>query len=852
MTETRFTLEVQPRIPEQLARLEELANDLFYSWDRQVRGLFHGLDRNLWKTSGHSPKVFLRRISQKKLDEAIEDKIFMDEYSRALSNYDAYLEEGIHPAIDHLLDPEKDLIAYFCAEFGLHESFPIYSGGLGILAGDHCKAVSDLGIPFVAVGLLYRQGYFIQTIDAEGNQIARYKPTKFKDLPISPALDTNGEELHIQVDMPERTIKLKVWKAKAGHISLYLLDSDLPDNSEHDRFITHQLYGGDKQTRIQQEIVLGIGGVRLLRAVGLKPTVWHINEGHSAFQILERCREYVKNGMKFDSALELVAAGTVYTTHTPVAAGHDIFENDMMTTYFADFASSLGLKTKALLDLGKPPSDEHSFNMTVLALHGSRFHNGVSRIHGGVASAMEGYVWPQIPHEENPISYVTNGIHVPTFLAREWTNLFDARFRDWRKNLLDEKYWECIDEIPDHRVWSLQQSLKSEMLNDVHERVTHRHRRNGCSEALIHKAVRSIKHADNDILVLGFARRFATYKRATLLFSDPDRLKRLLNDPERPVLLIFAGKAHPSDMPGQHLIQMIHEFSQRPDFIGKILLLEGYDMELARKLVTGVDVWLNTPEYPLEASGTSGEKAGINGVLNLSILDGWWGEGFNGKNGWGIEPHGPQFDPAYRNHEEATDLMDILEKKVIPLYYDRDEQGYSSKWVQLSKNSMKSTIPHFNAQRMVMDYVKNFYAPARDQRLLLSENYGAAADELAKWKKKIHKHWSEVRIQCIEKAPEQIVNEDLLPLKVSAHLGSLTPEDVTVECLIGIETEDGTFTVHDRHVLNADGSSGKDDEILFSLDLKPTLSGLQYYKLRMYPNHRLLSHPFETGFMIWV
>ncbi|MCK4951797.1 MAG: alpha-glucan family phosphorylase, partial [Gammaproteobacteria bacterium] len=707
MTETRFTLEVQPKIPEQLARLEELANDLFYSWDRHVRGLFHGIDRQLWKTCGHSPKVFLRRISQKKLDDAVDDKIFMDEYARVLSNYDDYLDEGIHPAIDHLLDPEEDLIAYFCAEFGLHESFPIYSGGLGILAGDHCKAVSDLGIPFVAVGLLYRKGYFIQTIDAEGNQIARYKTTSFKDLPITPALDANGEELHIAVDMPERTIQLKVWKAKVGHISLYLLDSNLPDNSEHDRFITHQLYGGDKQTRIQQEIVLGIGGVRLLRALGLKPTVWHINEGHSAFQILERCREYVENGMKFDSALELVAAGTVYTTHTPVAAGHDIFENDLITTYFSDFATSLGLKIKELLNLGKPPSDEHSFNMTVLALHGSRFHNGVSRIHGGVASIMEGYVWPQIPHDENPISYVTNGVHVPTFLAREWTNLFDTRFRDWRKNLLNEEYWECIDEIPDHRVWSLQQSLKSEMLNDVFERVTQRHRRNGCSEALIHKAVRHIKQPENDILVLGFARRFATYKRATLLFSDPDRLKRLLNDPERPVLLIFAGKAHPNDMPGQHLIQVIHEFSQRPEFIGKIILLEGYDMALGRKLVTGVDVWLNTPEYPLEASGTSGEKAGINGVLNLSILDGWWGEGFNGENGWGIAPHGPQFDPAYRNHEEANDLMDILEKKVVPLYYDRDEQGYSSKWVQMSKNSMKSTIPHFNAQRMVMDYVKN-------------------------------------------------------------------------------------------------------------------------------------------------
>jgi starch phosphorylase len=851
MSETRFTLEVQPRIPEQLARLEELANDLFYSWDRQVRSLFHRMDQKLWENSGHNPKVFLRRVSQQTIDEAADDRIFMDDYERALNAYDAYHEEGLHLNIGTMIDQENDLIAYFCAEFGFHESFPIYSGGLGILAGDHCKAASDLGIPFVAVGLLYRQGYFIQSIDAHGNQVARYTPTNFDDLPIQPALDANGEELHVHVDMPGRKVMLRVWKAKAGHITLYLLDSDLPENSEHDRFITHQLYGGDIQTRIQQEIVLGIGGVRALRALGLKPNIWHINEGHAAFQILERCREIVGESMDFDSALELVASGTVFTTHTPVAAGHDIFDEELTTSYFADFAKQLGIDMNHFLGLGSTPSSQGGFNMTSFALRGSRFHNGVSRIHGGVASDMEGYIWPQVPDEENPISYVTNGVHIQTFLAREWTNLFDTRFRKWRSELLNDQYWDCLDTIPDHRIWSLQQSLKAEMLDDVCKRLVHQHRRNGSSEAVLGRITSHTSEPETDVLVLGFARRFATYKRATLLFSDPDRLNRLLNDPERPVVLIFAGKAHPHDLPGQHLIQVIHEFSQRPEFQGKILLIEGYDMALARKLVTGVDVWLNTPEYPLEASGTSGEKAAINGVLNLSVLDGWWGEGYNGENGWAITPHGPQFEASYRNQQEANDLMDILEKQVIPLYYNRGNHGYSSEWVKLSRESMKSCIPRFNAQRMVMDYLRGFYTPARSQYESLSKDNAGPAIELSKWKKKVRKSWPKVSMELADGIAREIKHDEVLPIRVKVTLNGLSPEDVVVECLVGVDDLHGEFLISDRIVFESSAESDN-GVCLFSLDLKPKLPGLQYYKIRMYPSHKLLSHPFETGCMIWL
>ncbi len=852
MSGTCYSLEVQSNIPDRLTRLTELANDLLYSWDRQVRGLFFRLDPILWQHCGHNPKVFLRRVSQERLEEAAQDRIFLEDYHRALSVYDTYHQDHMPSTVHEHLDPEKDLVAYFCAEFGFHESLPIYSGGLGILAGDHCKAASDLYLPFVAVGLLYRQGYFTQTIDGHGNQIAHYTPTNFDDLVISPARDSNNEEIHVTVSIDGRKVTLKVWQAKAGHITLYLLDSDLPLNSERDRSITYQLYGGDSTTRIQQEIVLGIGGVRALRALGLTPNAWHINEGHAAFLILERCRELVGSGMDFDSALELVAAGTVFTTHTPVAAGHDIFEYDLMTNNFREFIRELGIGEERFLRLGNGADHHSGFNMTTLALRGSRFHNGVSRIHGGVASRMESYVWPQIPPQENPIGYVTNGIHVPTFLAREWSSMFDMRFGgEWRNELLNEEYWERIEDIPSHSFWSLRQSLKSELMKDVRERVTLQHRRNASSDAQIERISKLLGPDLTDVLILGFARRFATYKRATLLFSDPERLARMLGNPKRPVLLIFAGKAHPNDMPGQHLIQVIYEFSRKPEFEGKIILLEGFDLALARKLVTGVDVWLNNPEYPLEASGTSGQKAGINGVINLSVLDGWWDEGYNGENGWAITPHGPQHDAAFRNQEESRELLDILEHQVIPLYFRREGHGYSEPWVKMSKQSMKTLLPRFNAQRMAMDYVRGYYGSAVRQTRRLSSDNAAPARELAKWKQKIRAHWDKVQLQRTDENRPAIRAGELLPIRVQALLNDLSPSDVRMECLVGTETTDGEFVVHDTYLLTpgaADGSGHTE----FALDLRPPLPGLQQYKLRMYPHHPLLSHALETGCMLWL
>ncbi len=853
MNETRFPLEVRPIIPERLNRLEELANDLLYSWDSQVRSLFVRLDPELWDRIGHNPKVFLRRVSQQQLDAAVADNVYIQDYDRILAAYDSYhkYRNGNRPWLK-ILDPNEDVIAYFCAEFGLHESFPIYSGGLGILAGDHCKAASDLGLPFVAVGLMYREGYFHQTIDANGQQIAHYFRTGPEDLPISPALNAEGREVHVHVDLPGRRVELKVWKAKAGHINLYFLDSDLADNNEHDRRITYQLYGGDINTRIQQEIVLGIGGVRALRAVGVKPTVWHINEGHAAFQILERCRERQKQGLDFDAALELVAAGTVFTTHTPVPAGHDIFQHELILPYFEHYLRETKIGERKFLDLGAYPGNEKGFNMTALALRGSRFHNGVSRIHGDVASQMEGYIWPQIPAAENPIEYVTNGVHVPTFLAQEWTHMLDMHFGGgWRNELLNEDFWQAVDDLPDHSFWSVRQSLKTRLYKDVYQRVCRQHRRNGSSPTQVDRLTRHLMSPEIDVLTVGFARRFATYKRAALLFSHPERLARLVNDPERPVVFLFAGKAHPSDIPGQQLLKLIHHYSRQPEFEGKIILVEGYDLALGRKLVTGVDVWLNTPTYPMEASGTSGEKAGLNGVINLSVLDGWWGEGYNGENGWAITPHGQHFDEGFRNTEEGNELLDLLENEVVPLYYNRNTHGYSQKWVKMSKASMKSLLPRFNAQRMVMDYLEKLYSRSRKQRAALSRDNCEPARQLAAWKQKIAQAWPGVRIRRLDDAPAILRTGERLRIEVATRLNGLSAEDVFVECLVGDEAEPGEAGNRSIYRFSPDGQMDN-GETRFSLDLDPPFSGLQHYRIRIYPWHKLLSRRFETGCMQWI
>jgi starch phosphorylase len=858
MTATRFQVEIRPVLPERLSRLEELASDLYFTWDRDVSRLFAHLDQECWDHCGHNPTVFLRRVPERKLEAAATDPILLTEYRRILSAYDTYMEDSSRTESDRYLDRERDLVAYFSAEFGFHQSIPIYAGGLGILAADYCKAMSNLWVPFVGVGMLYRRGYFTQRILCQGEQVADYPYTEAADLPVAPALSPSGEEVRVQVELPSRTVRLRVWEAKTGHIRLFLLDSGLPENRPEDQTITHQLYGGDIHNRIHQEIVLGIGGVRALRALGLNATVWHINEGHAAFQVLERCREHVGRGLDFRTAVELVAANTVFTTHTPVPAGHDVFDAELMRLHFGDFMQQVHIGESELLALGASPRQPEGFNMTALALRCSRFHNGVSRIHGRVASEMESYIWPEVPPQENSIGYVTNGVDINTFLGRSWVALFEMYMGGgWRAKLTDARFWKgFIDSIPNHVYLSVRQILKSEMLESARRRALVQYKRANCTDSVIEQVTRKLGPQSLGTLVIGFARRFATYKRATLLFQDLERLARILNDPQRPVLFIFAGKAHPNDVPGQGLIRQVFEISMRPEFLGKVILLEDYNLSLARDLMPGVDVWLNVPEYPKEACGTSGMKAAANGAINLSVLDGWWGEAYNGENGWAITPRS-EADPQARDRQEAEELLKLLEHQVIPLYYRRNAEGEPEEWVRKSKASMKSVLPNYNSIRMAVDYLRGYYGPARDHGRALREEEAAGARELAQWKQRVAAAWEGVRIRLANEPPAAVVAGKPIPVEVAVDLNGLAAEDVVVECVIGRVSQLGEFLPAQHVRLKAAKEAETGNGQIYHVDLASAMSdldlvALRHYELRIYPRHRLEAHPFECGFVRWL
>ena len=855
MTGTTYKIEVNPQIPARLERLEELANNLWYSWDRPTRALFSRLSRPLWGATGHNPKAFLKRANQKQLEAAAENPVFLGSLNRVLSAYDTYHDL---PSMAHLHGwqfKQDDLVAYFCAEFGFHESLPIYSGGLGILAGDHCKAASDLGLPFIGIGILYRQGYFHQTLDADGRQHPTYADSDFDDLPVSPLLDAAGKDIRVAIEMPGRVVQAKIWEVTAGHVRLILLDTWLPENSEHDRDITHRLYGGDKTTRIEQEILLGVGGVRALAALGLKPTVWHINEGHAAFLVLERIRSLVKNGLDFAAAVEAVAANVVFTTHTPVPAGHDQFSEDMIRHYFSQWCNELGVPCERLLALGTEPN-KPDFNMTALAIRGSRHHNGVSRIHGNVSAEICGHLWPQISPEENPMDYVTNGVHLPTFLATEWHETFDRYLGvGWHQRQTEPACWEGINRIPDQTFWSIRQLLKSQLLYLVRDRIREQHARNQGSPAHLDRLLKLADPAKPNVLTIGFARRFATYKRAALLFQDPQWLEELVSDPERPVLFLFAGKAHPADQPGQEIIRKIAEMSRRPEFEGRILLVEGYDLHLSRRLVAGVDVWLNNPIYPLEASGTSGMKAAMNGAINLSVLDGWWGEGYDeGRgvpNGWAIKPAPSHLDENRRDAEEARTLYELLQDQVIPTYYRTGPMGYSAEWVAIAKRSIATITPRFNVTRMVGEYVWKLYAPAAQQGKRYHADDYAPARGVAEWKARIRSAWPGVHLRRLDSPVQRLKFGQALRVEVAAQLNGLKPEDVTVEVLFRRPANDHLSNRARHYALTCDGTTDQGEQI-FAINLTPEQCGKLEYRIRVYPTHPLLTHKFEIGLMVWL
>jgi len=698
------------RIPDRISRLEELARNLRWSWSTETQTLFATLDPSLWEQVHHNPVALLHGLPTAQLEAAGRDQAFLQRYDQITRDLDHYMSSNGHSWYSKTFPNLKNqTIAYFSAEFGLHECLPIYSGGLGILSGDHCKEASDLGLPLIGVGFLYPQGYFSQSISADGWQTATYPKLDFGSMPAVPATTPDGEEVTIRVELNSGQVAVKVWKLQVGRTTLLLMDTDVEENAPHLRDLFGRLYGGDQRVRISQEIVLGIGGVRVLRALNINPTVWHLNEGHCAFLLLERLREMIHQGATLDEAADAIRANTVFTTHTPVAAGHDAFPFSLMDEYLHRYREQLGLNREDFLALARQDQSwGPTFSMTVLALRLSGRHNGVSKLHGEVSRKMWSFLWPDKPHNETPISHITNGIHTLTWLAPELLRLYsDHLGTDWRDHLDEVQTWHGIAEIPDQSLWKTHRRLKGKLLNYIRRG---RQREWVSREYSPSQIVASGALLDPDVLTIGFARRFATYKRAALIFRDPDRLKRILNDPACPVQIIFAGKAHPHDEGGKRLIQQIYRFALDPDYGGRIAFVDDYDIALARHLVQGVDVWLNNPRAPREASGTSGQKAALNGLLNLSVMDGWWIEGYNGRNGWDFGHRQGYPTEDAQDQADSQALYQLLEEQVIPLYYA--DSGFSKEWVARMKEAIMSVAPIFSATRMLKEYANDLYVPA--------------------------------------------------------------------------------------------------------------------------------------------
>ncbi len=847
-------LEIYPVIPESLARLPELASNLFFSWHRPTRALFEDLEPELWQQVGGNLRLMLRCINQENLDRNANDRIYLERYRQVVESFDAYLSAPRRA--------DEPLVAYFCAEYGFHESFPIYSGGLGILAGDHCKAASDERLNFVAVGLLYTQGYFIQSVDSDGVQHASNIESDPRDLPVEAVRDASGNWMQVTVRIANRDVVARLWKAQVGRVSVYLLDTNCKENVTEDREITHRLYGGDASVRIRQEMILGLGGARALRALGMVPAVWHMNEGHAAFLILELVREGVASGMSFAAALEAVATQCVFTTHTPVAAGHDAFDIGLFTHCFQGMFAELGVPPETVLALGRAPNLPQLFNMTHLALNGARRMNGVSRIHGTVSSRLCADHWPEVPPPQNPVGYVTNGVHVPTFLAQTWNRYFDVALGpEWRERLADRDFWDGITRLPDYDFWQTAQHVKARMLSGVRERLRREYRAKDLNPAQLRRITRLLDPERPNVLTLGFARRFATYKRAALMLRDRERLRRLVSSEDRPVLFLFAGKAHPADQPGQQVLREIKQLMLTPEFAGSVVFLEDYDMQLARWLVTGVDVWLNNPVAPLEASGTSGIKAAINGRLNVSILDGWWAEGFDHNNGWGISPADAQ-DAERRDALDSAAMLDAIEEEVAPLYYARNQDGYSPEWVRRCKRAMMTVIPHFTMGRVVQDYASGLYYPAAQHHQRLMSGGAAAAAQLSDWKQRVRALWSGVGLRRLGDTPRELPRAGALNVRVAAALGGLSPADVRVEfvaqrLLPRSSTELPALSSYRpdrkddawRELLRPSGELDSDGSAVYELHALPPNCGQFAFEIRIYPWHEMLAHPLEMGLL---
>ena len=845
---------VNPQLPKRIGKLSEIANNLWWSWNTEFLRLFKIIDRDLWETCEKNPVKFLKRVSQDRLEAVVENTDFLREYDRLAKEFDDYITSKNTWFSNKYPENKKDLIAYFSAEYGLDQTIPIYSGGLGILSGDHLKSASDLGIPLVAVGLLYKNGYFHQKINENGEQETEYNNIELSNLPINPVKNENGEELKIYVKFEKRKVYLKVWQINVGRIKLYLLDSDIDENTPEDREVTLRLYGGDQEMRIKQEIILGMGGTNLLtRALGLNPTVYHMNEGHSAFLILELIKNIIKEKkVSFEVAKDIASSKTVFTTHTPVPAGNDIFPIGLVEKYFKEFWPRLGLDREEFLKLGMKPCTElePGFNMGIFALKVAGKKNGVSKLHGAVSRELFGDVWPEIAANESPITYVTNGIHTCSWLAPSLKELYNKYLIPyWQDNIYKDEVWENINNIPNQELWGIHQKRKQKLFDIVKENTTNRLRKSGYSYEEINEITSKL---NPNALTIGFARRFATYKRATLIFKDLERITQILNNADRPVQLIFAGKAHPADKEGQDLIKRIHEISMMPQFKGKIFLLENYNIAMSRYLVSGVDVWLNNPRRPMEASGTSGQKASVNGVINFSVLDGWWAEGYNQENGWTIGTNAEFISYEEQDIADSQSMYRTLEEKIIPTYYEKDENGISEKWMKIMKNSITSTGGKYSTSRMLVDYTNNLYIPLCNLTKKYYENIDNVA-EFNLWKKNLYTNWKDIKIT--QKNNLNNITMDAgnnIDVKCEVQLPNVDVSNVMAQCYYGKILDNGI--VENVSIIPMKLSSKNEENKTYEYTAKIELkTGGNYgYTFRVMPKHEMLLDSENLNLVKWI
>jgi starch phosphorylase len=845
------TFQVFPDLPETLGPLLELANNLWWTWQPDAVELFWRLDRHLWDEVHHNPVKLLGVIEQSKLLSAAQDDGYLAHLKRVHDALKKHLEEvgwfqKTHP------DKAKLLVAYFSAEFGLHESLPIYSGGLGVLAGDHLKSASELGLPLVGVGLLYRNGYFQQYLSADGWQQESYPELDFYNLPVEPMRYNDGSEVHVRVDLPDNAVFCKVWRVKVGRIPLYLLDTNLPENSPADREITARLYGGGTEMRIKQELVLGIGGVRMLDALNITPSIFHMNEGHSAFLALERIRVLLENNMlTFDEARQQVMGTNVFTTHTPVPAGIDMFPPELVLKYFKNYIPSLRLDDEGFLALGRENVSDRKqgFSMAVAAIRLADKVNAVSKLHEEVSRKMWHNLWPLVPPDEVPIAHVTNGIHVRSWLSADIHFVLERYLSSrWTTAPADQSVWEGVMQIPDEELWRAHERRRERLVAWARQQLKESLIRRGASYDDVATAEEVL---DPEALTLGFARRFATYKRGALILRDTDRLRRLIEDTKRPVQIIFAGKAHPADNEGKELIRTIVNFSRHPSVRRRIIFLENYDINVARYLVQGVDVWMNTPRRPYEASGTSGMKAAANGVLNCSILDGWWAEGYSSEFGWAIGRGESYSDGNVQDQLESQALYDLLEKQIIPLFYDRGIDNIPRQWINRMKQCMRQLVPVFNTNRMVREYAENLYLPSLDRGEVLAADGLKRSVELARAKDHLRQRWGAIKIVGVHASGNghYKVGQDL-QVEALVDLPEVDPKEVSVQLYAGPVNAFGAFEGAQPLTMEHVREMGPNRH-LFSGQLSCTISGRHGYAVRIVPRLADMANPFEPGMILW-